>query len=101
MQANSRILDDISRTVTGAAGLLGGVRAEVEAAVKQRLESLLADMNLVTREEFEVVRDLAVNARRENELLAARVAALEAALQAQKPPAGDGAPKRSRKARRD
>ncbi len=80
MQGNSRILDDFSRTVTGAAGLLGGVRAELEMAVKQRLETLLMDMDLVTREQFEVVRELAVNARQEAESLAVRVAALEAAL---------------------
>ena len=78
MQGRNRILDDLSQLMTNAAGVAQGVRDEAETVVRQRMERLLADMNLVTREEFDAVRDMAQKAREENEALAARIAALEA-----------------------
>jgi BMFP domain-containing protein YqiC len=78
----NRFLDDIARLVTDAAGAAQGVRREVEAVVKTQFERLLRDMDLVTREEFEAVRDMAILAREENERLAARLSALEAAAPA-------------------
>ena len=77
MQGRNRILDDLSQLMTNAAGVAQGVRDEAETVVRQRMERLLADMNLVTREEFDAVRDMAQKAREENEALAARIAALE------------------------
>ena len=74
----NRILDDFARLVTDAAGAAQGVRREVEAVVKSQFERLLRDMDLVTREEFEAVRDMAILAREENERLGQRLAALEA-----------------------
>lgn len=78
MQSRNRILDDLSQLMTNAAGVAQGVRDEAETVIRQRMERLLADMNLVTREEFDAVRDMAQKAREENEALAARIAALEA-----------------------
>ena len=78
MQGRNRILDDLSQLMTNAAGVAQGVRDEAETVVRQRMERLLADMNLVTRDEFDAVRDMAQKAREENEALAARIAALEA-----------------------
>jgi len=75
---SSRILDDIARLATDAAGAAQGVRREVETVVKTQIERLLRDMDVVTREEFEAVRDMALLAREENDRLAARIAALEA-----------------------
>ena len=54
-----------------------GVRREAETVVKTQIERLLASMDVVTREEFEAVRDMAAAAREENESLKARIAALE------------------------
>ncbi len=78
MQSRNQILDDISKLMTNAAGVAQGVKGEAETAVRARMERLLADMDLVTREEFEAVREMAVKAREENERLEARIAALEA-----------------------
>ena len=78
MQTRNRIFDDISQLMTNAAGVAQGVKDEAETAVRQRMERWLADMDLVTREEFEAVREMAVKAREENEELKARIAALEA-----------------------
>ena len=75
---SSRILDDIARLATDAAGAAQGVRREVETVVKTQIERLLHDLDVVTREEFEAVREMALLAREENDKLAARLAALEA-----------------------
>ena len=77
MQTQSRLFDDLARVAGGALGALSGVREEIELLVRGRLESLLADMDLVSREEFEAVKAMAAEARAENERLAARLTALE------------------------
>ena len=77
MQTDNRFFDDLARVAGGAMGALGGMRTEVESLFQQRLERVVSDLNLVTREEFEVVEAMAIKAREENEALAARLAALE------------------------
>lgn len=77
MQKDSRILDDLTRLASGAAGTLMDIRREVETMVASRVESLLARTPMVSREEFEAVREMARKAREENELLKERVKALE------------------------
>lgn len=78
MQTQSPIFDEIAKLMSEAAGAVDGVRREAETVARGQLQRLLADMDLVSREEFEAVRDMAVAAREENERLAARIAALEA-----------------------
>lgn len=78
VSTSNRILDDIARLATDAAGAAQGVRREVETVVKTQIERLLRDLDVVTREEFEAVREMALLAREENDKLAARLAALEA-----------------------
>src|SRR5215470_14017975 len=80
MQSENRFFDDLARVASGAFGAFAGLRTEVETLVKQRFERLLADMNLVQREEFEAVQAMAAKARSEQEDLALRVAALETRL---------------------
>lgn len=77
-QTRSQFFDDISRLFTDAAGLAESARREVETMGKAQLERLLSTMNVVGREEFEAVREMAAKARDENERLLARIAALEA-----------------------
>lgn len=78
MQTRGRIFDDIARLMTDAAGMAQSMRREAETLMRAQLERLLATMDVVTREEFDAVRDMAAAARDENERLAARLAALEA-----------------------
>lgn len=80
MQTENRFLDDLARAASGALGALSGVRSEVEAQIKSRLEAWLKSQEVVTREEFEAVKAMAAKARLENETLAARVAELERKL---------------------
>jgi BMFP domain-containing protein YqiC len=78
MQTRNKVLDDLSQLMTNAMGVAQGARDEAETAMKSLLDRWLADRNLVTREEFEAVRAMAVKAREENEALKARLDALEA-----------------------
>lgn len=81
-QTQNRVLDELARLFTNAAGAAQGVRQEVETVIRSQAERLIADLDLVPREEFEVVRAMASLAREENETLKARIEALEAALAA-------------------
>ncbi len=76
----NRILDEFAKLLTDAAGAAQGVRREVETAFRGQAERILNSMDVVQREEFEAVREMAVKARTENEKLAARIEALEARL---------------------
>ena len=76
----NRILDDLAKVAAGAMGGVAGVRQEIEARLRQQFERILANMDLVSREEFEVVKAMAAKARMEQESLAARLAALEERL---------------------
>ena len=85
MAPRGRIFDDMAKLMTDAAGVAQGVRREAETAVKTQAERLLASMDVVSREEFEAVRDMAATARDENDALRKRLAALEAKLSATAP----------------
>ncbi len=76
------LLDNLSRMMTDAMGVAQGVKKEADGVFRTQIERLLRDIDVVTREEFEAVREMAANARDENERLAARIEALEAALAA-------------------
>ncbi len=78
MQKRSKIFDDIGQLMNNAVGVAQGAREEAETAMKGLIERMLADRNLVTREEFNAVQSMARTAREENEALKARVEALEA-----------------------
>ncbi len=77
---SSRFFDELSKLMTNAAGAAQGVRKEVDTLVQSQVERVLNNMNIVKREEFDVVRDMAEKARSENERLEKRIAELEAKL---------------------
>ncbi len=79
MQTRNKMMDDISQLMTNAMGVAQGARQEAETAMHSMLDRWLADRDFVTREEFDAVRAMAQKAREENDALAARIAALEAA----------------------
>ena len=78
MQSDNRFFDDAAKLAGGAIGTLAGLRREVEALARQQVERLLERMDLVTRDEFEAVKEMAAKARAEQDDLAARLDALEA-----------------------
>lgn len=77
---SSRFFDELAKLMTNAAGAAQGVRKEVDTLVQTQVERVLNNLNVVKREEFDVVREMAEKARIENDKLAARVAELETKL---------------------
>lgn len=82
-QTSNRLFDELAKMMTDAAGAAQGLKREVDTMVRTQAERFMGDMDLVKREEFEAVRDMAMLAREENERLAARIAELEKKLGAQ------------------
>lgn len=82
MQTTSSVFDDLARLMTGAMGLAQGAGDEAKSFMRAQADRFVAEMDLVSREEFEAMKDLATAARAEADALRARVEALEAALQA-------------------
>lgn len=78
VQTDNKFLDDLAKLAAGAVGTVHGVRSEMEAMFRQKMEAMLTGLDLVRREEFEVVKEMAAKARLENEQLARKIAALEA-----------------------
>ena len=84
-QTSNRLLDDLARLMTDAAGAAQGVRREAEGFFRSQAERVLRELDVVQREEFEAVRAMAQLAREENVRLAQRIAALEARIAAGNP----------------
>jgi len=97
MQTQNPFFEDLSRVAGGALGALSGLKAEFEALVKQQAERWFATLDLVPREEFEAVREMAAKAREQQEALTERVAALEAKLAAAPKAPAAAKPARARK----
>ncbi len=77
--ASTKVFDEIAKLMTNAAGAAQGARREIDTLVKTQVERVLNDLEIVKREEFEAVKEMAVKAREENDVLSARVAELEKA----------------------
>ena len=93
-QTSNRLFDEIARLMNDAAGVASGVRREVDTMFRNQAEKWLRDLDLVKRDEFEAVKEMARLAREENEALKARLAAVEAKLAAsgQTPPMPGASP---------
>ena len=79
-QTSNRFLDEMARLMNDAAGAASGVRREVETVLRNQADRVLRELDVVKREEFEAVKDMARMAREENEALKARLAVLEGKL---------------------
>jgi BMFP domain-containing protein YqiC len=80
MQTQSSVFDDLARLMTGAMGMAQGMGDEAKGFLRGQADRFVAEMDLVGREEFEAVKQLAADARAEADALKARVAKLEAKL---------------------
>ncbi|NWG53463.1 MAG: accessory factor UbiK family protein [Hydrogenophilaceae bacterium] len=80
MQSQNTVFEDIAKLMTGALGMAQGVGDEAKNFMRAQADRFVADMDLVSREEFEAVKDLAAAARAEADALRARLEALEAQL---------------------
>ena len=77
---SSKFFDELAKLMTNAAGAAQGVRRELDALVQSQVERVINNLELVKREEFDVVRDVASKAREENDRLSQRIAELESRL---------------------
>ena len=77
MQTRNPMFDQMAQMMTEATGAADGVRREAETVFRGQLQKILGDMELVTREEFEAVKEMASKAREENDRLNERLDALE------------------------
>jgi BMFP domain-containing protein YqiC len=77
MQTENRFFDDLSKLVNGAAGTIAGMGREAESATREKFREWIGGMDFVSRDEFEVVKAMAVAAREEADALRARLEALE------------------------
>jgi BMFP domain-containing protein YqiC len=91
-QTSNRFFDEVARLMNDAAGVATGVKREFDTLFRTQAERWLRDLDLVKREEFEAVKDMAQLAREENEALKVRIAALEAKLGQGNSPPGPGQP---------
>ncbi len=82
MQTSNRLFDDLAKVANGAASTLNTMKSEVEGLVRQQIEKILVDSDMVARDEFEAARAVAVEARLQQEKLEKRVSELEAKLAA-------------------
>ncbi len=91
----NRMLDELAKLMTDAAGVAQGARREVETVMRSQAERFMGQMDLVQRDEFEAVKAMVVKARKENADLRAEIDALKAAKPAAKKPAAKkAAPKK-------
>ncbi len=97
MQTDNRLLDDLARMANGALNTLSGLREEIESRVRERVERMLADLDMVPRDEFEAVKAIAQTARAGQEELAAKVAELERRVSELSAPAGEPEPAATRR----
>ena len=91
-QTSNRLFDEMARLMNDAAGVAQGVRREFDTLFRGQAERVLRDLDVVQREEFEAVKEMARLAREENELLRARIDALEAQRGAGPTPASASTP---------
>jgi BMFP domain-containing protein YqiC len=82
MQSENRLFDDFVKVMNGAAGTLAGMTREAEGAFRERMREWVGGLDMVSREEFEAVKAIAVAGREENQALKARIEKLEAAAAA-------------------
>ncbi|WP_277982237.1 accessory factor UbiK family protein [Sphingomonas faeni] len=83
MQSENRVFDDIVKVLNGAAGTLAGVGREAGSGARERAREWLGGLDFVSREEFDAVKAMAAAARDENDVLKARLDALDAKFAAQ------------------
>jgi BMFP domain-containing protein YqiC len=84
-QTSNRFFDEMARLMNDAAGVAQGVRREFDTLFRTQAERILRDLDVVQREEFEAVKEMARLAREENEALKARIETLESKAKAEKP----------------
>lgn len=77
MQSENKFFDDIVKVLNGAAGTVAGMTREAETNFRERMREWMGSENMVTRDEFEAVKEMAATARDQCDALKARLDKLE------------------------
>ena len=85
MQSENRLFEDFVKMMNGAAGTFAGMGREAESSMRQKMRDWVGGLDMVSREEFDAVKAMAVAARDENDALRARIEKLEGAAKVAKP----------------
>ena len=93
MQSQNKMFDDFVKMMNGVAGTVAGMGREAEGSMKERMRDWVGGLDMVSREEFDAVKAMAIAARDENDALKARIEALEAKAAAPAKPAAPKKPK--------
>lgn len=100
MQSEKHIFDDLAKMINGVAGTMAGAGREAEATMRERMREWVGGLDLISREEFDAVKEMAAKARAENDSLLKRIVALEGKSASKKPvskkaPAKKASPKKT------
>lgn len=93
MQSQNKMFDDLVKMMNGVAGTVAGMGREAEGSMRERMREWVGGLDMVSREEFDAVKAMAIAARDENDALKARIEALEAKAAALAKPAAPKKPK--------
>ena len=93
MQSQNKLFEDLAKMINGAAGTFAGMGREAEGSMRDKMREWVGGLDMVGREELDAVKAMAAAARDDNEALAKRIAALEAAAAGVTPGARPKAPK--------
>ena len=85
MQSEKHIFDDLAKMINGVAGTMAGAGREAEATMRERMREWVGGLDLISREEFDAVKEMAAKARAENDNLLKRIVALEGKSASKKP----------------
>ncbi len=96
MQTKNPIFDDLAEMMTGAAGAVASAGEEMRTVIRSRADRMIVDMDLVSREEFDLVKEMAARALSESDKLREEIAALKQ-VATSKPKAKKPAARRPRK----
>ncbi len=94
MQSEKHIFDDLAKMINGVAGTMAGAGREAEASMREKMREWIGGLDLVSREEFNAVKEMAAKARAENDDLLQRIEALESKTTSQQPPSKKATPKK-------
>jgi BMFP domain-containing protein YqiC len=80
MSSRPRFVDDFAGVAGGAISALAGLRQEAEAVIRARIDETIRALDLVRRDQFDAVVEMAARAREGQEGAEGRIAALEERL---------------------
>lgn len=77
IKPDSKVIDDIAKLAGGAVGVVNEVRQSIQQDIRERVDVMAANMDLIPRDEFERLEALVKAQADEIDALKGRISALE------------------------